>query len=49
VATHLVGGVLSKSEIAAELFISGKAVEYHLGNIYASAARRADSSLCWPA
>jgi DNA-binding CsgD family transcriptional regulator len=26
---------LSNPEIAAELFISRKAVEYHLGNIYA--------------
>ena len=32
---HLVGKGLSNSEAAAELFISGKAVEYHLGNIYA--------------
>jgi DNA-binding NarL/FixJ family response regulator len=33
--THLIGKGLSNPEIAAELFISRKAVEYHLGNIYA--------------
>ena len=32
---HLIGKGLSNQEIAAELFISRKAVEYHLGNIYA--------------
>ena len=32
---HLVGKGLSNPEIAAELYISRKAVEYHLSNIYA--------------
>ena len=32
---HLIGKGLSNQEIATELFISRKAVEYHLGNIYA--------------
>ncbi|HEV3288755.1 MAG TPA: LuxR C-terminal-related transcriptional regulator, partial [Streptosporangiaceae bacterium] len=32
---HLIGKGLSNPEIAGEMFISRKAVEYHLGNIYA--------------
>ena len=32
---HLVGKGLSNPEIAAELYISRKAVEYYLSNIYA--------------
>jgi len=32
---HLIGKGLSNSEVAAELFLSRKAVEYHLGKIYA--------------
>jgi DNA-binding CsgD family transcriptional regulator len=32
---HLVGNGLSNPEVAAELFISRKAVEFHLSNIYA--------------
>jgi DNA-binding NarL/FixJ family response regulator len=32
---HLIGRGLSNPEIAAELYISRKAVEYHLSNIYA--------------
>ncbi len=32
---HLIGKGLSNPEITGELFISRKAVEYHLSNIYA--------------
>jgi DNA-binding CsgD family transcriptional regulator len=32
---HLVGQRMTNTDIAAELFITPKAVEYHLGNIYA--------------
>ena len=42
---HLVGRGLSNPEIAAELFISRKAVEYHLGNIYAKSGIRGRQQL----
>jgi DNA-binding CsgD family transcriptional regulator len=42
---HLVGKGLSSSEAAAELFISRKAVEYHLGNIYAKRGLRGRQDL----
>jgi DNA-binding CsgD family transcriptional regulator len=42
---HLVGKGLSNPEIAAELFISRKAVEYHLSNIYAKCGVRGRQQL----
>jgi DNA-binding CsgD family transcriptional regulator len=42
---HLVGRGLSNPEVAAELFISRKAVEYHLGNIYAKCGLRGRQEL----
>ena len=42
---HLVGKGMSNPEIAAELFISRKAVEYHLGNIYAKCGVRGRQQL----
>jgi DNA-binding CsgD family transcriptional regulator len=42
---HLVGKGLSNREIAAELLISRKAVEYHLGNIYAKCGMRGRQEL----
>ena len=42
---HLVGKGLSNPEVAAELFISRKAVEYHLGNIYAKCGLRGRQEL----
>ena len=42
---HLVGKGLSNPEVAAELFISRKAVEYHLGNIYAKCGLRGRQQL----
>jgi len=35
---HLIEQGMTNAEIAAELFITPKAVEYHLGNIYAKFA-----------
>jgi DNA-binding CsgD family transcriptional regulator len=42
---HLVGRGMSNPEIAAELFISRKAVEYHLGNIYAKSGAQGRQQL----
>ena len=42
---HLVGKGMSNPEIAAELYISRKAVEYHLGNIYAKCGLRGRQEL----
>jgi DNA-binding NarL/FixJ family response regulator len=41
----LVGKGLSNPEVAAELFISRKAVEYHLSNIYAKYGLRGRQQL----
>ena len=42
---HLIGKGLSNPEVAAELYISRKAVEYHLGNIYAKCGLRGRQQL----
>ena len=42
---HLVGKGMSNPEIATELYISRKAVEYHLGNIYAKSGLRGRQQL----
>ena len=42
---HLVGKGMSNPEIAAELFVSRKAVEYHLGNVYAKCGLQARQQL----
>ncbi len=42
---HLVGKGLSNPQVAAELFVSRKAVEYHLGNIYAKCGLRGRQEL----
>jgi DNA-binding CsgD family transcriptional regulator len=42
---HLVGKGMSNPEIAAELYISRKAVEYHLGNVYAKSGLRGRQQL----
>ncbi len=47
---HLIGQRMTNTEIAAELFITPKAVEYHLGNIYAKFGLKGRSQLrdFWP-
>ena len=42
---HLVGKGMSNPEIAAELYISRKAVEHHLGNVYAKSGLRGRQQL----
>jgi DNA-binding NarL/FixJ family response regulator len=42
---HLIGKGLSNPEIAAELFISRKAVEFHLSNVYAKCGLRGRQQL----
>jgi DNA-binding CsgD family transcriptional regulator len=42
---HLVGRGMTNAEIGAELFITAKAVEYHLGNLYAKLGLRGRQEL----
>ncbi len=42
---HLIGRGMSNPEVATELFVSRKAVEYHLGNIYAKCGLRGRQEL----
>ena len=42
---HLIEQGMTNAEIAAELFITPKAVEYHLGNIYAKFGLRGRQQL----
>ena len=44
-ATLTLGKGMSNPEIAAELYISRKAVEYHLGNVYAKSGLRGRQQL----